>query len=533
MKNLRVRTICFSLMLGSLFLAAGAAAAADWPCWRGANRNGLSSETGLLREWTETVQPTLVWKNTTLGQTMNGVAVMGNLVYTIGTKGGAECVFCIDNQSGKTLWTRPIGKSVGGKSKFPVQRSTPTLYKDFLYALSSSGNLVCMQAGNGAVRWNMNLIMNLGGIMPPGGYCESPYVDGKWVIVCPGGPNSTMVAVDRYGTGRIVWAAKTGMPAGFSSIVKASFGREHQYVSFSAEGLVGVKVKGGDVRWRYEAPAHESGYNACPPIWFGQTMLASSAAGTGCVWVQKDGTAYKTSEVWFNEDLKVPTGDMIKVNDCVFACNDEDGLLCFNYKTGEKIWSDKTLFAEAFEEEVDDSKSKSRKKRTTALNETLPESVGIFSPILAQTEAAEDGKTGRTIEIAPAPKNRKKAKKALPPETPVCMGTMAYAEGLLYLRTSMGELVLLDASPDGLKIRGRIRIPQMKKGLAVTPVIANGYLYLREGASLFCFDLRDQSRRSGAGEGSTEGEDGGNGKKALPGMPEKEGVKRRTAPGLG
>ncbi|MDO4424166.1 MAG: PQQ-like beta-propeller repeat protein [Planctomycetia bacterium] len=541
MKRIMIRNIVCAFLFCGLILSVGMNIwAADWPCWRGANRNGLSSETGLLRNWTEESMPALVWKNTTVGPTMNGMAVIGNLVYTIGSKGGSECVFCIDNQSGKTLWSRPIGKPLGQKGKFPVLRSTPTFYKDLLYVMSSSGNLVCLNAADGRPFWTMNLVMNLGGILPQGGYCESPYVDGKWVIVTPGGPNATMVALDR--TWRMIkWTAKTGMPAAYSSIMKASFGREHQYVNFTGEGVLGVKVKGGDVRWRYEAPAHQSGFNACPPIWFGQTILASSAVGTGCVWIQKDGTAYKTSEVWFNEDIKVPTGEMIKVNDNVFACTDEDGLVCFNYRTGEKIWTDQTLFAEAFEEDVDDvksgSKSKKSKKSKVSALEKIPATVSINSPLLAQLSRAEgnsEDNAGETIQITPAPKARKKSKKAVPPPAPVCMGTFAYAEGLLYLRTSMGELVLLEASPEGFKPRGRIALPQMKKGLAVTPVIANGYLYLREGGTIFCFDLRDQSRKDGSdGSGSGGVNGGGNEQKVLPGMPDNSGTKRRTAPKLG
>lgn len=554
MKNFGIRSMVSSLLLCCTIFSAAFTQAADWPCWRGANRNGLSSETGLLREWSEESQPVLLWKNTTVGSSTNGVAVFGNLVYTIGIKGGAECVMCIDNQSGKTLWTRPIGKPYGGKKgKFPVMRSTPTVYKNFLYVMSSGGNLVCLNAGDGMIRWTLNLVMNLGGMIPQGGYCESPYVDGKWVIVCPGGPNATMVAIDRYWT-RNIWVARTGMPAGYSSIIKASFGREHQYVSYTGGGVLGVKVKGGDVRWTYEAPAHESGFNACPPIWFGQTILASGANGTGCVWVQKDGTAYKTQEVWFNEDLQIPAGDMIKVNDCVFACTDADGLVCFNYKTGKKTWTDQSLFAEAFEEEVDDSDSKkSRKKRSVSLNllqengtaslvdcfrnsadsALMPESALINSPILGQEEDAED-RGGRTVEIKAAPKSRKKKKAAAPPDVPKCMGTFAYAEGLLYLRTSMGELALLEASAEGFKLRGKIKIPQMKKGLTTAPVIANGCLYLREGNALFCFDLRDQSRKDGAkkkAEGSeSESEKG---QKPLPGMPDSPNVKQRRVPKLG
>jgi outer membrane protein assembly factor BamB len=42
------------------------AMAADWPQWRGANRDGISSEKGLLKEW-PAEGPKLLWKVTDIG----------------------------------------------------------------------------------------------------------------------------------------------------------------------------------------------------------------------------------------------------------------------------------------------------------------------------------------------------------------------------------------------------------------------------------------------------------------------------------
>ena len=39
------------LALLAVFAAGGLATAADWPAFRGPNRDGLSPETGLLKEW--------------------------------------------------------------------------------------------------------------------------------------------------------------------------------------------------------------------------------------------------------------------------------------------------------------------------------------------------------------------------------------------------------------------------------------------------------------------------------------------------
>jgi outer membrane protein assembly factor BamB len=50
------------VLMGSLIVAA-----ADWPQWRGPNRDGISKETGLLQKWPEE-GPRLLWQSKDLGQ---------------------------------------------------------------------------------------------------------------------------------------------------------------------------------------------------------------------------------------------------------------------------------------------------------------------------------------------------------------------------------------------------------------------------------------------------------------------------------
>lgn len=504
-----------------LMTAVGTLAAGDWPAWRGVNRDGIAHENGLLRKWPENGPP-LLWKNSTLGNTTNGVAVVGNMAYTIGIKGGVECVLCVENRTGKTVWARPIGKAVA-KSAYPMQRSTPTFYKNMLYVLSSSGNLVCLDSSNGFVRWTRNIIAQGGGMLPAGGYAESPYVDGKWVIVTPGGPGCTIMAIDRhYGRNVMVgasgiWASKAGLPAGYSSIVKASFGGEHQYIQYTGGGLLGVKVRGGDVRWKDEKSAHPSGMNVNTPIWFGQTVLTSSAAGTALTWVLKSGSSYNTEDIWFSDEIKVPTGNMIKVNDNVFACTDE-GLICFSFKEGKILWKDASLFPAA---EKKTTGSAARKTAALGLPPFLPATPAQWLMSFAENcppgtppaAVRSPGAPGAQVAApgARATASRTTKKRAPLPPAPSKMASMTYAEGLLYVRTSSGELALVEASDKGFKLRGKFSLPQMKKGFPVAPVIANGLMYIRAGETIFCFDLRDASKSKTTEPGA---------KQPLPGMPQ-------------
>ena len=82
----------------------------DWPQWRGPNRDNVSRETGLLTEWPEGGPP-LVWKATGLGEGIASVAVADGKVFTLGYHDEQEVVTAIDVETGKSVWSSPIGPS--------------------------------------------------------------------------------------------------------------------------------------------------------------------------------------------------------------------------------------------------------------------------------------------------------------------------------------------------------------------------------------------------------------------------------------
>ena len=67
------RLILVLLILSSLLEAS----AADWPQWRGPNRDDLSKEKGLLKSWPEG-GPKQVWLYTNAGNSYSGPAIVGN-----------------------------------------------------------------------------------------------------------------------------------------------------------------------------------------------------------------------------------------------------------------------------------------------------------------------------------------------------------------------------------------------------------------------------------------------------------------------
>src|SRR6187455_2605824 len=60
--------------------------AIDWPQWRGPNRDGLSQEKGLLKEWPKE-GPKLLWRISDAGSGYSTPAVVGDRIYLLGNEG--------------------------------------------------------------------------------------------------------------------------------------------------------------------------------------------------------------------------------------------------------------------------------------------------------------------------------------------------------------------------------------------------------------------------------------------------------------
>ena len=83
------------------------AAKFDWPHWRGPNRDGVSTETKLIREFPE-AGPQVVWRKP-LGTGFSGLTVTGGRVFTLFGEDDREKIVCFDALNGDEIWKIGIG----------------------------------------------------------------------------------------------------------------------------------------------------------------------------------------------------------------------------------------------------------------------------------------------------------------------------------------------------------------------------------------------------------------------------------------
>lgn len=211
----------------TVLVTCDAAPAADWPQWRGPDRDGKSQEKGLLKQWPE-AGPKLLWTIKDAGGGYSTPAVVGDRLYLMGNRGlDEEFVQARSVADGKLLWSVTVGKVGNPKQQppYPGSRSTPTVDGDVLYALGSDGDLVCLATADGKQRWKKNLRTDFGGKPGTWAYSESPLVDGERLVVTPGGPDATIVALDKK-SGDAVWksAVPGGDAAGYASVIVVDAG---------------------------------------------------------------------------------------------------------------------------------------------------------------------------------------------------------------------------------------------------------------------------------------------------------------------
>ena len=335
--NSSLKSLAALITLTTLTQSALSAASFDWPQWRGPDRSDVSKETGLLKTW-PAEGPKRVWLFENAGNGYSGPAIVNGKFFTLGTRDGGEILLVLDANTGKELWTAKIGPVLqNGWGVGP--RGTPTVDGDRVYALSGTGNLVCVNGGDGKILWQTSM-SDLGGKVPGWGYTESVLVDGNQVLCTPGGSKGAVAALDKM-TGKVMWqSTEFTDPAHYSSIVPARINNTPQYVQRTEKSIVGLAVKDGKVLWKTDFP---NGRTAVipTPIVKDNEVYVSAGYGAGCKMV-RIGPGNEVTVVYENKVMKNHHGGVILVGDFLYGHADP-GWVCQNFKTGEEVWNNRGL----------------------------------------------------------------------------------------------------------------------------------------------------------------------------------------------
>jgi outer membrane protein assembly factor BamB len=328
----RILTLTFVLALSTV---APWTQTADWFQWRGPNRDGKSSETGLLKTW-PAQGPPLLWRITGAGIGYSSFAASGGRLYTLGGRDSREYVIAFDAATGKRVWETPLG-SLLSNDRGDGPRGTPTIDGDRLYAFGGSGDLACLDLKTGKSLWSKNVLRDFGGQNISWGLSESPLVTGDRVLIQAGGRNAAIVALNKT-DGNVLWRQHSD-EAGYSSAVLAQVGGTQQAVFFTGERALGVSVRDGRELWSYDRVANRTA-NIATPIVAGNRVFLSSDYGTGAALLELTPTGAR--EVYFTNEMRNHHSSSVLIDGYLYGFSGSI-LTAMRLSDGSVAWRDRSV----------------------------------------------------------------------------------------------------------------------------------------------------------------------------------------------
>ena len=314
---------------------------AQWPQWRGPNRNGIVDAAQVPASWP--AQATIQWTQK-VGEGYSTPVVAGGRVFVHSRQDPDEIVTALDLATGKPVWTQRYPSSFN-KNKYAKDMSkgpfsTPLVAGGLVYTLGTSAVLSAFDVKTGELKWRKDWSRDIDTSKMFTGTAMSPIIDGGLLVVHVGDDGEGAFRAFDPATGAEKWTLP-GHGPGYSSPVVATFGGIRQLVTMTDKAVVGVGVSDGRQLWTIPFP-DEWNENIVTPVIVGDLLIVSGIRkGTLGYRIAKAGTALAATQVWHNNDVPMYMSSPVVDGGFVygFSSKRKGQLFCLDAKTGTVKWT--------------------------------------------------------------------------------------------------------------------------------------------------------------------------------------------------
>jgi outer membrane protein assembly factor BamB len=306
-----------------------------WPGFRGAARDGIVRSAVRSLPW-PAGGPNVLWKQP-IGGGQGSFAIAGGRAYTIEQRGSREVVASYLLRTGRELWTHRYEAYFQGPNGPPGPRSTPTVSGDRLYSLGSTGELRCLDAATGDLKWRRQILKDAESKNIAWGMTGSPLVQDGRVYVAPGGLGAAVIAY-RADTGEPVWRSGNHS-GGYAAPVIERVAGELQLLVFDGDGLSAYRPGDGSELWHFPWVTEWRVNASQPMVVDSESVFVSSGYGKGCglLRVRREKKGYVVEPVWNNRNLKIQYSSAVFKDQYLYG--PDDGILvCLDARSGERKW---------------------------------------------------------------------------------------------------------------------------------------------------------------------------------------------------
>ncbi len=313
--------------------------------WRGNGRTGVYDESGLQKKWPEN-GPELIWSSDSIPNGYSSVVVAHNTVYTTGRKDSVDVLIALD-MTGKIKWQTAYGRA--WDNSYNESRCTPTIDDKDVFVSSGLGDIACLNAISGKIKWQVKASEKFEGTFGRWGLSESLLIVNNKVIFTPGGNITTMVSLNKD-TGETVWQSESieDNPSYTSPLLIERNGKK-QIVTTTNNYIIGVNPDNGNIVWTFDFGKYAGGkrpYNnqTNTPLYHDGGIFVSSGYDHNCVMLELSEDASSVSLAWVDSVLDIHHGGAVRIGNYIYGANWKHNSMgnwvCLKWDDGEVMYEE-------------------------------------------------------------------------------------------------------------------------------------------------------------------------------------------------
>jgi outer membrane protein assembly factor BamB len=319
-------------LVAALGIVALSFVAADWPQWRGANRDAKAPGFKAPATWPAELKQQ--W-HVSVGDGVATPALVGDKLYVFSREEDGEVLRCLDATSGKELWKESyVTQGSTDPGRFVGPRSSPAVADGKVVTLGARGIVSCFDAETGNKLWSKDDVRG----WPRFFVSSSPIIEEGLAIVQVGGEQNGAVVAYDLATGEEKWKwTLAGVAPSYASPMAMTAGDTKLIVAQVSDGLVALEAKTGKLLWEV-VNSGGSRYKAATPIVSGDTLIYLDGPAKA-VKLAKEGDKFVAKTEWTVQENPVQFNTPILRDGLLIGLSGRHELFCVDTKTEKTVWT--------------------------------------------------------------------------------------------------------------------------------------------------------------------------------------------------
>jgi len=338
MTNIRLLSFIFLFQItGTMFVTR----AQNWPCWRGPNGDGTTTETNLPTRWDSVTN--VVWKIPVPGLGYSSPVVWKDRLFIVTAlpETNEKILLCYDCKNGHLVWQKTVLRTPFEKkhNNNSYASGTPATDGTLVYVsfLDGENVLVAAYDFSGKQIW----LKRPGTFFSPHGYSCSPSLFEDKVIINGDSQGDSFVAALSKADGHIIWKIPHPNPAhSFSTPIFRKMAGKMQMIFCGNKEIASYNPDDGSKYWFVKGPSEDF---CSSPVYnekSGLVLVSSSWPVRILVAIKPDGNGDVTNThvVWQSKKGACYVPSPVSTEDYLFSTMTTGQLNCIEAATGKILW---------------------------------------------------------------------------------------------------------------------------------------------------------------------------------------------------